>query len=201
MTTIKLFEFAPTRSSRPRWTLLEAGLDYESIGNSPAVFSNPELKSIHPLGKLPAALINGRPLFESAAICAAIADLVPEKQLIPKPATWERSLHDQWTLFGITELEAWLWPNQLNTFLLPEEQRNPACLEQNEGMFKRGAAALDKVLGESDYLVANRFGVTDILTGYTLNGARRLGYLTDFANLQKYLDRLFARPHCTLDQS
>ena len=57
MTKIKLFEFAPTRSARSRWTLLEAGLTYESVGNSPAVFGDPELKSIHPLGKVPAAII------------------------------------------------------------------------------------------------------------------------------------------------
>ena len=33
MPEIKLFELGPTRSARCRWTLLEAGLEYESIGN------------------------------------------------------------------------------------------------------------------------------------------------------------------------
>ena len=51
---IKLFELGPTRSSRVRWTLLEAGLDYESIGNSVEVFQSEELRQVHPLGKLPA---------------------------------------------------------------------------------------------------------------------------------------------------
>ncbi len=201
MTNIKLFEYAPTRSARPNWTLLEAGLPYESIGNGPAVFGNQELRNIHPLGKVPAAIIDGKPLFESAAICAAIADLVPEKQLIAKPGSWSRYIHEQWSFFVLTEMEAWLWPNLLNLFLLPEERRNPSNLEQNEAMFKRGAAALDNALADVDYLVDNKFSVTDIIASYTVNGARSLGYIDEFANLQRYLERMFAREHCSLDQS
>ena len=62
------------------WTLLEAGLPYESVGNVAEIIGSEELKKIHPLGKLPAAVIDGRPLFESAAIATAIADLVPERR-------------------------------------------------------------------------------------------------------------------------
>jgi glutathione S-transferase len=81
MPSIELFELGPTRSARVRWILLEAALPYESVGNSVEVGSD-ELRSIHPLGKLPAVIIDGKPLFESAAIVTAIADLVPEKDLI-----------------------------------------------------------------------------------------------------------------------
>jgi hypothetical protein len=65
MSSIKLFELGPTRSARVRWMLLEAELPYDSAGNSVEVFRSAELRSIHPLGKLPAALIDGK-LFESA---------------------------------------------------------------------------------------------------------------------------------------
>ena len=64
MPRIQLYELGPTRSARCRWTLLEAGLAYESIGNAPAILGSAELKRVHPLGKLPAAIIDGRPLFE-----------------------------------------------------------------------------------------------------------------------------------------
>ena len=143
MATIKLYEFEPTRSARCRWTLLEAGLDYESVNNGPEAIGSEELLKLHPLGKLPAAVIDGKPLFESAAISTAIADLAPETNLIAKPGTWERTLHDQWCQFVLTEMEAWLWSNQLNSFILPEEKRVTGGMEQNAGMYKRGAAALD----------------------------------------------------------
>ena len=79
MPQITLYELGPTRSARCRWTLLEAGLPYESAGNDPKILGSDELRRLHPLGKLPVAVIDGRPLFESAAIAAAIADLVPEQ--------------------------------------------------------------------------------------------------------------------------
>ena len=201
MATIKLYEFEPTRSARCRWTLLEAGLDHESINNGPQGIGSDEVKKIQPLGKLPAAEIDGKPLFDSVAISTAIADLVPAKNLVAMPGTWARTLHDQWTSFTLTEMEAWLWPNQLNTFILPEERRNTACLEQNEAMFKRGAAAMDAALGAADYLVEDQFSIADIIAGYTVNGGRKFGYLERFTNLQGYLNRLFVREHCTLDQS
>ena len=201
MTKISLYEYEPTRSARPRWAVLEAGIEYESIGNDASVFGHPDLGSVHPLRKIPAAIIDGKPLFESAAITAAIADLVPEKNLIAKPGTWDRSLHDQWVLFVLTEMEAWFWSNFLNMVILPDEQKNLACIDQNIGMFKRGAAALDKILGEQDYLVGGQFSVTDIIASYSVNGARKFGYIEDFPNLQKFLERMFKREHCTLDQS
>ncbi len=201
MATIKLFEFEPTRSARPRWALLEAGIEYESVGNSREVFGNPDLRRVHPLGKIPAAVIDGKPLFESAAISTAIADLVPEKNLVAKPGTWARTLHDQWTQYVQNEMEAWLWPNLLNTFILPEDQRITENLEQNAAMFKRGAAALDSVLAASDYLVEGQFSVTDIIASYAVNLGRRMGQLEDFSNLQAYLNRVFEREHCTLDKS
>lgn len=201
MNKISLYEYEPTRSARPRWALLEADIAYESIGNGPDVFGHPELEEIHPLRKVPAAIINGKPLIESGAICTAVADLVPEKNLIAKTGTWERYLHDQWVLFVLTEMEAWLWPNILNLAILPEDQRNPACVDQNIAMFKRGAKALDAVLGEQEYLVGGQFSVTDIMASFTVNAARRFGYIEDFSNLKTYLNRVFERDHCTLDRS
>ena len=64
--SIKLFELGPTRSARVRWALLEAGLTFESVQNGVEIFKSTELLNIHPLGKLPAVLINGQPLLEKS---------------------------------------------------------------------------------------------------------------------------------------
>ena len=197
---IQLYELGPTRSARCRWTLLEAGLEYESIGNDPSILGSDELKRIHPLGKLPAAVIDGKPLFESAAIAAAIADLVPEKRLIAAPGTWSRALHEQWVLFALTEMEAWAWTAELNMmdFVFPEEQHVPAILAQAETLFKRSAEVLDEYLGKTPYLVEERFTVADIIVGYTLSFGQELRWIEEFPNLDAYMERLFAREHCTL---
>ncbi|MEM7294695.1 MAG: glutathione S-transferase N-terminal domain-containing protein, partial [Pseudomonadota bacterium] len=106
MPSITLYEYEPTRSARCRWTLLEADLKYESVDKGFAGIGSDDVKAVHPLGKLPAAIIDGRPLFESAVICNAIADCVPEKSLIAAPGTWSRTLHDQWTCYVLSEMEA-----------------------------------------------------------------------------------------------
>ena len=170
MPAIKLYEHEPTRSARCRWTLKEAGLEYESVGNAPDIIGSDELKAVHPLGKVPAALIDGRPLFESAAICTAIADLVPERRLVGRPGSWSRALHDQWIHFALNEMECWLWSTELHSFdfSIPREQRLPGIAEPNALLFRRSAAVLDAALSESDYLVDDRFTVTDIIVSYTV---------------------------------
>ena len=86
---------------------MELGLEYTSIEDRSLLRSD-ELKKIHPLGKMPAAIINGMALFESSAICNYIADQTKDIDLIAKPGTWSRAQHDQWTYFNLTELEAWI---------------------------------------------------------------------------------------------
>ncbi len=199
---IVLYELGPTRSARCRWTLLEAGLEFESRGNTSDIFESEELQRVHPLGKLPAAIIDGRPLFESAAICTAIADLVPERNLISPPGSWGRALHDQWVAFVLSELESWLWSTDLNTdeqgFLMAHEDQVPEIVNQNRKLIRRSAAVLDAHLAGSDFLVENRFTVTDIFVGYTISWLEELGLIEEFQNLIRYLNRLCSREHCTL---
>ena len=200
MPSIKLFELGPTRSARVRWTLLEAGLAYELVGNSVEVFGSDELRGVHPLGKLPAATIDGKPLFESAAIVTAVADLVPEKNLIARPGSWSRNLHYQWVCFALTEMEPYVHSTEINStdFVLPEPQHVPAIIEQNSMMYKRAAAVLEAVLGRTDYLIEDRFSATDIIVGYTISWGQEQGLLGEFPNLLAYLERLLRREHCTL---
>ena len=194
---ITLYEYPPSRSKQARWALNECGLEFKAIGGLEILHSN-ELKKVNPMGKVPAVVINGEPLFEAAAICTYLADLVPEKGLVAASGTRERALHMQWVSFALTEMEAYLWSNARNTFVLPKEQRIKALFEQNNEAFLHAAKVLEKVLAETNYLVGNHFSVTDILVGFTLNWGKGAGLLNEFPNLNKYLDRLKERPHCTL---
>jgi len=194
---ITLYEYGPSRSKQVRWTLLELGLEFNAIEGI-EILHGDELNKVNPMGKVPAVVIDGKPLFEAAAICTYLADLVPEKGLIAAADTYERALHLQWVSFALTEMEAFVWSNARNTFVLPEEMRITALFEQNNKAYVHAAKVLDKVLADSDYLVDNRFSVTDILVGFTVNWGNLVGLLEQTPNLQKYLARLKERPHCTL---
>ena len=194
---ITLYEYGPSRSKQARWALQELGLEFKSIAGLEILHSD-ELNRVNPMGKVPAVVINGEPLFEAAAICTYLADLVPEKGLIAASGTRERALHLQWVSFALTEMEAYLWSNARNTFVLPEEQRITALFKQNNKAFLYAVKVLDKALENTDYLVGNRFSVTDILVGFTVNWGNLMGLLERAPNLQKYLARLKERPDCTL---
>lgn len=200
MPAITLFELGPTRSARVRWTLLEAALEYESIERGVDIFRSEELRKVHPLGKLPAALIDGQPLFESAAIVTAIADLVPEKALIAKPGTWARNLHYQWVCFALSELEPYVNSTEINSidFIIPKHQHVPDIIAQNSMMYRKAATALESHFKHHDYLVEDRFSVTDIFVGYTLSWGQEQGLLTESPNIEAYMERLLSRAHCTL---
>ena len=194
---ITLYEYGPSRSKQARWALLECELEFKVIGGLEILHSE-ALKKVNPMGKVPAMLINGEPLFEAAAICTYLADLVPEKGLVAPSGSRERALHLQWVSFALTEMEAYLWSNARNTFVLPKEQRKKDLFEQNNEAFVHAAKVLDKVLADKDYLINNRFSVTDILVGFTVGWGSGAGLLEKTPNLQKYLKRLKQRPHCTL---
>ena len=167
---IKLYELGSTRSSRVRWVLQEAELPFESIQNGVQIFKSPELLCIHPLGKLPAVTIDSHPLFESAAIVTAIADLVPEKRLIAKPESWSRHLHNQWVCFALSEMEPFVNSTEINSidFVLPPEQHVPDIIPQNNKMYQKAATAVETHLTNNNYLVDDTFSATDIIVSYTL---------------------------------
>lgn len=194
---ITLYEFAPSRSKQARWTLLECGLEFRSVEGLEILHSE-ELNKVHPLGKVPAIVIDGEPLFEAAAICTYLADLVPEKKLIAPSGTRERALHLQWVSYCLTEMEAYLWSNARNSFVLPKEQRITALFKQNYAAYKQAAGVLNEYMADREFLVGDRFTVTDILVGFNVGWGKNAGLLDDFPHLQNYLARLKGRPHCTL---
>lgn len=194
---ITLYEFGPSRSKQVRWALQELELEFKSIEGLEILHSD-ELRKVNPMGKVPAVLINGEPMFEAAAICTYLADLVPGKNLIAPSGTRERALHMQWVSFTLSEMEAFLWSNARNTFVLPEEKRITALFEQNNKAFKHAAKVLNKEMENRDYIIGDKFSVTDITVGATLSWGNSQGLLEHTPKLQAYIARLKERPHCTL---
>ena len=194
---IKLYEYGPTRSVRVRWTLNELGLEYESVENR-EMFGSDELKAIHPLGRLPAIVVDGKGLFESVAICNYLCDLNPDKGLIAKPGTYQRGQHDQWSTFALTEVEAWLWSSARHSFILAEEERVPEIMEPNAREAATGLSVFEKAYGDRDWLIENQFSVTDINVAYAINWANGANMLGDMPALRAFLKRCKAREHCCL---
>ena len=196
--SITLYGMGTSRSARCRWTLAELGLAYEYVEDR-NLFHSDELCRLHPQGKMPAAVINGAPLFESAAICEHLSDIAGGNKLIAPAGSRARALHAQWVSFVLSELEAYLWSNAKHTSFYAEDRRVPGVLVTNNDEIQSALTVLNDTLAKQSYLVEDVFSVTDIIASWAINWARRNGQLESFPHLVGYLQRLLAREHCALN--
>jgi glutathione S-transferase len=78
------------------------------------------------------------------------------------------------------------------------KQLQPAIIDQRITMFRRGADIIEPLLGTSDYIIGDRFTVTDINIAYGLYLGRNMEFLDGYNNLNAYLSRLQEREHCQI---
>jgi len=177
------------RPLRVVWTLEELGVPYELTVMSREEAGGEEHLARHPLGRVPVVEYDGARVFESAAICLQLADMYPEAELAPPAATPERAMLYQWVIFAPAELEPPLLEAAFRARKDPE--RAAAALSR----FKDAADAVAAALASSEYLVADRFTVADVLVGTTLSWTLRAGYEDSLPpSLRDYIARLTERP-------
>ncbi|WP_437275139.1 glutathione S-transferase family protein [Sorangium sp. So ce375] len=193
---MKLYEFAPTRSIRVRWTLQELGVEFEAIqvNLGAGEHRRPEFLKINPAGKLPVLVDGDLVLTESVAIVLYLAEKYPEKGLLPT-APGERAKVNQWLLFAATELEQPLWRIARHKFLYPEDKRLPGDIALAGQDFKAMAEVLAKHMEQRQFVVGDRVTVADFVMAYTLDWANEAHLLDDFPTLLAYTERMYARPH------
>lgn len=192
---MRLYEFAPTRSIRARWALQELDLPFEAIEVrlTDGAGQTPEFLAINPAGKLPTLVDGDFVLTESIAIVVYLAEKYPQKGLLPADFE-QRAQLNRWMSFVVTELEQPLWRIARNSFLYPEEQRQPADIEIAKGEFRQMAAVLEKHMRGRQFLVGERASVGDFLTAHTLDWADGVGLLEQCPTLLAYMKRMYERP-------
>lgn len=196
---MKLYEFAPTRSIRVRWTLQELGVDFEAVTVNlmAGEHRKPEFLAINPAGKIPVLVDDDLVLTESVAIVVYLAEKYPEKQFLPA-APQGRAEAMRWLLFTATELEQPLWRIAKHNFIYPEERRLPAEIALAREDFAAMAAVVERHMAGREFVVGDRVTVADFMLGYTLDWAQMSDVLGGFPHLERYLDRVYARPRAPM---
>jgi len=194
---ITLFGTGSNRSARVAWTLAELGITAEIISYE-GMIGGPELQRLHPLGKIPAAYINGSPLFESTAICQYLCAITEGQTLLAREGSIQRALHDQWTSFSQSEIENYLWNNFQLRRSFTESEHFSAALRFNNGAITRGLVVMEQHLMDREFILGDSFSLADILVGWTVNWARKSDFLIDTPNLDRYLQALFQRSNIKL---
>ena len=192
---MKLYEFAPTRSIRARWTLQELDVPFEAIEVNLVKGENrdPQFLKVNPAGKLPVLVDGDLVLAESAAIAWYLAEKHPEKGLLPKDPGERAQVH-RWILFAVTELEQPLWRINKHTRLYPEADRLPADVPLAGRDFQAMARVLDEHMRGRRFVVGETATIADFVTAYTLDWGNEARLLGDFPDLRAYMERMYARP-------
>jgi glutathione S-transferase len=192
---MKLYEFAPTRSIRVRWTLQELGVPFEAVSVDLAAGEqrqNPFL-ALNPAGKVPVLEDGEMVLTESVAITLYLAEKHPEKGFVPEGLRARAELA-RWLLFTVTEVEQPLWRITRHTVIYPEGRRVPGEIALARDDFLEMAKVLDQHMIDREYVVGDSVTIADFVLAYTLDWAQLLDLLADFPRLEGYMLRMYDRP-------
>jgi glutathione S-transferase len=192
---MRLYEFAPTRSIRVRWTLQELGLDFEAVTVNLVTGEHhaPAFLTINPAGKVPVLVDGDLVISESVAIVLYLAEKYADRGFTPT-ALAEKGRFYQWLMFAATELEQPLWRISRHTALYPEPLRLPADIDLAREDFIPMARITEVHLRDHEYVVGNSVTIADFVLAYTLDWAGEVGLLEDLPACRAYVERMYARP-------
>jgi glutathione S-transferase len=196
---MKLYEFAPTRSIRVRWTLQELGVEFEAITVNMLAgeHRSPAFLKINPAGKLPVLVDGNLVLTESIAIVLYLAERYRDEGLIPTDLP-QRAQLMRWLLFTTTELEQPLWRIARHTTLYPESKRLPGELALAREDFAEMAKVLEEHMSGRKFVVGNTVTVGDFVLAYTLDWAKTAKLLNGLPRLEAYMEEMYARPRAPM---
>ena len=196
---LRLYHCKGARSLRPLWMLEELGLDYDlTVLPFPPRVLQKDYLAINPLGTIPCFFDGDLRMTESPAICHYLAEKYGPAQ--GKPNLHVRSdeldygRYLNWLYFSDATLT---FPQTIvlrYTRLEQEERRLPQAAADYRAWFYGRLRAVDAVVKENEFLVANRFTAADIAICYALFLAGQVGIDQDFPPaVRDYRDRLMAR--------
>ncbi len=100
------------------WLLLEIGAPHELrlVDGAAGQQKSPEYLKLNPNGVVPVMLVEGRPVYEAAALALLLAERHPAARLAPAVGTLARVQYLQWMLHLANTLQpayrAWFYPDE-----------------------------------------------------------------------------------------
>ncbi|CTP82385.1 glutathione S-transferase [Xanthomonas translucens pv. arrhenatheri] len=186
-TEIVLYTHPLSRGRVARWMLEETGLPYSAqILDYGTTMKAPAYLAINPMGKVPALRHGAAVVTENAAICAYLADLVPERQLAPPPGSPARADYYRWLFFMAGPVEG----------LLTAKEGGALAPARSAGYGREAdlLQTLEQAVAGGDYLAGDRFSAADLYTAALLGFYMRIGMLEPRPAFVAFAQRHAARP-------
>ncbi len=193
-----LLHHAPrSRSGRILWLLEEAGAPYDLVWHAldQGTQKTADYLLKNPFGKVPALEDLGPEgawtdviVTESAAICAYLADALPEARLAPAVGTRHRAAYATWLAYANGVLEP-----AMADQAFPRAKEAPASA-LGWPAFSEAVARVERSVARGPWLLGSHFSAADVMVGGMLAWVVGWGMLTPGSNLARYLAALEARP-------
>ena len=159
-----------SRGVSVRWMLEECEAEYDVV---PVHFGK-EMKSekylsVNPMGKSPSLEVDGKVITETAAILTFLADMYPEKNLIPPVNSVERGEFYRWMFFALHLEYAFMD----KFFDVPSSEKKRRSI--GYGDYDTALNTLTEFLKDKKYVIGNNFTVLDLYFTATLRWAIFVG--------------------------
>lgn len=187
---ITLYGFSDNdRSGKVRWTACELGLPIEEKRVKLGDHRVPPYTDLNPLAQIPTVIFRDQVWIESTSACQLLAESFDEPKLWVGRGEPERASYLFWISAFTETLEGRLVESALSKAGVLAGGHHE--LYQDTLRMKLGA--LVERLPSQGYLCGPSFTLADVMAGYSLRLALRLG-LVDRTKAMPYVDRLRARP-------
>jgi len=182
-----------SRSQRILWLLEELGVPYEITfhqRDAETRMAPPELVAVHPLGKSPVIVDDGRVVHESGAII----DYIVRKhggRFAPAPGTAEHEIYLQWLHYG--EGSAML-PLMLLMYVMRLGEAGAPLHPRIESEIANHMSYIEGALVGRDYLLGDEPSGADAQMSFVPEVLKAFGKLDAYPNMAAWIERIHARP-------
>lgn len=186
---MKLYWAPHSRALRILWLMEETGAAYERelVDIRAGVQDTPAFRKINPMGKVPVLSDGAASLAESAAICAYVAERVPEAGLAPQVGDPLRARYLHMLFFSAGCMEP--------AFLQKMKGIELAKMSAGWGSFDLVMEVIDGALADGPYLLGETFSAADVMIASDLwFGIGLLKVIAPTPAMSAYLARCTARP-------
>jgi len=178
-----------SRAFRVLWMLEELGVDYEIEAVGPRT---PEILALNPSGKLPVLKDGDDAIIDSTAIIQYLAD--KHGKFTYAAGSIERAKQDSFTCFALDDLDGILWTTAKHSFIFPEEMRAAGVKAAARYDFAKSLTALEKRLGDNEYVMGDTFTVPDIIITHCAGWAATAKFDWPEGPLKNYIEKIRLRP-------
>jgi glutathione S-transferase len=179
------------------WMLIELGVPHElrKLDLEAGDHRKPEYLKINPNGLVPTMIVDGKPLWEAAALLMLLAERHQELGFAPPPGGQRRGLYMTWMFHLSNTLQAsfrdWFYPEK-QAGGVDVEAVKAAARTRIEACFDRIDAHLSK---EGPYFLRERASAVDFLGTMLMRWSRNMPKpATEWPSIAGYVARMKSRP-------